>query len=160
MAKIKLVRFEIAAILEESRRLIDFLRLCGTTELSSVPEADGLLSYQTDSLCESFERKSEMIEKCAAALEKYCEIKKPFLSSFSDCTEIELQDYRSVCDGADELMLVCDKINNLCEKISFENGEIIRQQTLIDYYKPWEKLDIPMSCVRTQNSSVFIYYNN
>ena len=99
-----------------------------------------------------------MIEKCAAALEKYCEIKKPFLSSFSDCTEIELQDYRSVCDGADELMLVCDKINNLCEKISFENGEIIRQQTLIDYYKPWEKLDIPMSCVRTQNSSVFIGY--
>ena len=158
MAKIKLVRFEIAAILEESRRLIDFLRLCGTTELSSVPDADGLLSYQTDSLCESFERKSEMIEKCAAALEKYCEIKKPFLSSFSDCTEIELQDYRSVCDGADELMLVCDKINNLCEKISFENGEIIRQQTLIDYYKPWEKLDIPMSCVRTQNSSVFIGY--
>ena len=158
MAKIKLVRFEIAAILEESRRLIDFLRLCGTTELSSVPDADGLLSYQTDSLCESFERKSEKAEKCAEALEKYCEIKKPFLSSFSDCTEIELQDYRSVCDGADELMLVCDKINNLCEKISFENGEIIRQQTLIDYYKPWEKLDIPMSCVRTQNSSVFIGY--
>ena len=158
MAKIKLVRFEIAAILEESRRLIDFLRLCGTTELSSVPDADGLLSYQTDSLCESFERKSEKAEKCAEALEKYCKIKKPFLSSFSDCTEIELQDYRSVCDGADELMLVCDKINNLCEKISFENGEIIRQQTLIDYYKPWEKLDIPMSCVRTQNSSVFIGY--
>ena len=158
MAKIKLVRFEIAAILEESRRLIDFLRLCGTTELSTVPDADGLLSYQTDSLCESFERKSEKAEKCAEALEKYCKIKKPFLSSFSDCTEIELQDYRSVCDGADELMLVCDKINNLCEKISFENGEIIRQQTLIDYYKPWEKLDIPMSCVRTQNSSVFIGY--
>ena len=44
MAKIKLVRFEIAAILEESRRLIDFLRLCGTTELSTVPDADGLLS--------------------------------------------------------------------------------------------------------------------
>lgn len=158
MAKIKLVRFEIAAILEESRRLIDFLRLCGTTELSSVPDADGLLSYQTDSLCESFERKSERAEKAGAALEKYCEIKKPFLSSFSDCTEIELQDYRSVCDGADELMLVCDRINGLCEKISFENGEIIRQQTLIEYYKPWEKLDIPMSCVRTQNSSVFIGY--
>ncbi len=158
MAKIKLVRFEIAAILEDSRKLIDFLRQCGTTELSTVPATDGLLSYQTDSLCESFERKSEKAAKCAEALEKYCSIKKSFLSSFNDCTEIELQEYRSVCDSADELMQRCDEITHLCEKISFENGEIARQQTLIDYYKPWEKLDIPMSCVRTQTSGVFIGY--
>lgn len=158
MAKIKLVRFEIAAILEESRRLIDFLQRCGTTELSSVPVSDGLLSYRTEPLCKNFERKSAKAQKCAAALEKYCKIKKGLLASFSDCTEIELQEYRSVCDSADEIMLVCDKIDSLCESIAFENAEIVRQQTIADYYRPWEKLDIPMSCRRTQSSSVFIGY--
>ncbi len=158
MAKIKLVRFEIAAILEESRRLIDFLQRAGTTELTSAELEDGLSSYQTSSLCQSFERKSSLAAKSAAVLEKYCEMKKPFLASFSDCTEIGFQEYRSVCDEADDIMLVCDKINALSDKIAFENGEIIRQKTLIDYYKPWEKLDIPMSCVRTQSSNVFIGY--
>ena len=158
MAKIKLVRFEIAAILEESRRLIDFLQRSGTTELSSVPVQDGLLAYQTEPLCEGFEKKAERAQKCAAALEKYCAIKKGFLASFSDCTKIELQEYRSVCDSADEIMLVCNKVEKLCESISFENAEIVRRQTLVDYYKPWEKLDIPMSCRRTQSSSVFIGY--
>ncbi len=158
MAKIKLVRFEIAAILEESRRLIDFLQRAGTTELVSVGLEEGLSSYRTASLCQSFERKSELAAKSAAVLEKYCEIKRPFLASFSDCTEIGFQEYRSVCDEADGIMLVCDKINALNDKITFENGEIVRQKTLIDYYKPWEKLDIPMSCVRTQSSNVFIGY--
>ncbi len=158
MAKIKLVRFELAAILEESRRLIDFLQRAGTTELTTVESEDGLSSYNTGLLCRNFERKSEAAEKSAAELEKYCSIKKPFLASFSDCTEIGLQEYRSVCDEADSLMLVCEKINSLTEKIAFENGEIVRQQTIIDYYKPWEKLDIPMSCVRTQSSNVFIGY--
>lgn len=158
MAKIKLVRFELAAILEESRRLIDFLQRAGTTELTTVEREEGLSSYNTGLLCQNFERKSEAAEKSAAVLEKYCSIKKPFLASFSDCTEIGLQEYRSVCDEADSLMLVCEKINSLTEKIAFENGEIVRQQTIIDYYKPWKKLDIPMSCVRTQSSNVFIGY--
>lgn len=158
MAKIKLVRFELAAILEESRRLIDFLQRAGTTELSTVEEKEGLSSYQTDSICQGFEKKSERAEKSAAVLEKYCEMKKPFLASFSESTPIGFQEYRSVCDEADDIMLVCDKILDLNEKIAFENGEIIRRQTLIDYYKPWEKLDIPMSCVRTQSSNVFIGY--
>ena len=158
MAKIKLVRFELAAILEESRRLIDFLQRAGTTELSTVEAEEGLSSYHTGSICQSFEKKSEKAEKCAAVLEKYCEMKKPFLSSFSSAAPIGFQEYRSVCDEADEIMLVCDKIDALTEKIAFENGEIVRRQTLIDYYKPWEKLDIPMSCVRTQSSNVFIGY--
>lgn len=157
MAKIKLMRFEIAAMLEESRRLLDFLQRSGTTELSAV-DRDGLSNYQTDSLCADFERKSERAAASVAALEKYCEIKRPFLASFSDCTEIELQEYRSVCDEADELMLCCEKINSLTEKIAFEKAEIVRQETLLDYYKPWERLDIPMSCVRTQSTSVFIGY--
>lgn len=158
MAKIKLMRFELAAILEESRRLIDFLQRAGTTELTEVHGENGLSSYQTSSICQSFEKKSERAEKSASVLEQYCGIKKKFLEQFSDCTPIGLQEYRSVCDEADDIMLVCDKINSLTEKIAFENGEIIRRKTLIDYYKPWEKLDIPMSCVRTQSSNVFIGY--
>ncbi len=158
MAKIKLVRFELAATLEESRRLVDFLQRVGTTELSATEKTEGLIAYNTSSLCLGFEKKSERVSAGVAALEKYCEIKKSFFDSFNDCTSIDFQEYRSVCDEADELLLVNDNIIDLTEKIAFEKAEIVRQQTMIDHYRPWEKLDIPMSCVRTQSSNVYIGY--
>lgn len=158
MAKIKLLRFEIAAVLEESRRLIDFLQQSGIAEISEFSAEEGLTKYQTESLCNDFERKSERALSCSQTLEQYCKIKQPFLASFMDGKSIELSEYRSICDGADEIMCLCDRLHSLSESISFEKAEIVRQQTLIDYYSPWEKLDIPMSCVRTPSSCVFIGY--
>lgn len=158
MAKIKLLRFEIAAVLEDSRRLIDFLQQSGITEISELPAGEGLTKYKTDSICGDFERKSELALQCAQTLEKYCEIKKPFLESFLDEKSIDLSEYRGVSDSADGIMRLCLALSEKSEGISFEKAEIVRQQTLIDYYRPWEKLDIPMSCVRTLTSSVFIGY--
>ena len=158
MAKIKLLHFEIAAVLEDSRRLIDFLQQSGITEISELSGAEGLTKYKTDALCEDFKRKSELALNCSKTLEKYCEIKKSFIESFLDEKPIDLGEYRSVSDSADEILRLCEKLSSLSEGITFEKAETVRQQTLIDYYRPWERLDIPMSCVRTLSSSVFIGY--
>ena len=155
MAKIKLMRFELIAMLEESKRLIDYLQKIGVTELSDV-ETDELTKYQTSVITSALDRKQAAVQSAVAAVEKYGSIKRSFIQSFTDYTEIDYHEYRRIGEQADEMSSLCEKINSLQDEIQTLKADIVRWQTKIDYYKPWEKLDIPMSTVRTPSTSIFI----
>ena len=160
MAKVKLVHFEIVALLNESKRLVDFLQKTGAAELENIDDEE-LIKYQTDSIVEHYQSKINKAIKAYRVLESNCEIKRGFIESFNDCKEIEYGEYKLLCDRVDIISAVCDELLSLSDELSEINEKIIAEQTLIDYYTPWINLDIPMASKRTATTNIFIgTFNN
>ena len=160
LAKVKLMHFEIVSLINESKRLIDFLQKTGAVELENV-EDERLVKYQTDSIVEHFEQKCAKAVRAYQILERNCEIKRGFIQSINDCRELDYSEYKVLCDSVDIISAVCDELLTLDEEMQNIKDNIIAQQTLIDYYRPWINLDIPMASKRTASTNIFIgTFNN
>ncbi len=155
MAKIKLVHFELVSLLDESKKLVEFLQKSGAAEFEN-SENENLTKYQTDYIVNQFLKKRKKSVEAYSILEKYCQLKKSFTESFSDSREIEYSEYRLISDRADELLGICNEIISLEDKIRELNTQVAYNDSLIDYYGPWEALDIPMASKRTMTTSIFI----
>lgn len=155
MAKIKLVHFELIALLQESKKLMDYLQKIGITEIEQTGCTD-IVKYETDGIVRQFERYYEIAESAKNTVEQYCRIKRSFARSLRDYDYIEYRDFRLKFDKADEILSLCRDILKLSDEISAIRTEIIRLNTLIEYLKSWERLDIPMSSTRTGKTSIFI----
>ncbi len=155
MAKIKLVHFELVSLLDESRKLVEFLQKSGAAELVNV-ENENLTKYQTDYIVNQYLKKHKKAVEAYSILEKYCELKKPFVESFSDVKEIDYSEYRLISDRSDKLLDVCNGIISLEKEIADLSGQIAEKAALIEYYRNWTELDIPMASKRTMTTSIFI----
>ena len=155
MAKIKLMQFELIAMLEDGKRLIDFLQQKGVVQLSDTDHEE-LTKYRTAPIAAMFEKNKEKIQNAVRALERCCKIKRSIVQQLTDFTEISFSQYRQITEQADSVMALVYEINALQAEITSLQSQLIRTQTRIDYYRPWEPLDIPMSTVRTPTCSVFI----
>ena len=155
MAKVKLMQFELIAMLEDSKRLIDFLQKRGIAQLSDTDHEE-LTKYRTAPVAAVFDRKKQLILSVVETLERCCKIKRSIVQQLTDYTEIDYAQYRQITEQADAVMALVYEIKALQDEITAKQSEILRKQTRIDYYRPWEKLDIPMSTVRTPQTAVFI----
>lgn len=155
MAKIKLVHFELVSLLDESRKLVEFLQKSGVTELKNA-DNENLTKYETDYIVNQFLKKHKRAADAYSILEKYCELKKSFVESFSDIKEIDYSEYRLISDRSDELMDVCNEIVSLENKLAELSAQVAEKESLIDFYGPWTSLDIPMASKRTLTTSIFI----
>ena len=149
------MHFALIAMLEDSKRLIDYLQRVGVTELADIDD-DALTKYRTGPLVSIFEKKEKQARQAVEAVERRCKIKRTLIQSLTDYTEIDYHQYRQLCEQADLVMEDCAAVNALTDEIHAYKAEIVRQQTMIDYYRPWEALDIPMNTRRTPTTSIFI----
>ncbi len=155
MAKVKLQRFQILALLTESKKLMDFLQRTGVTELQDA-ENEMLMKYDTSETVAEFLRKSEEAERAFRILERTCEIKKSLLEKFSDYREIDYSEYKLISDKSDEIYETAQLIISLGEKITEYRNEISKEKSLSDYYSSWLSLDIPLGSKRTANTNIFV----
>lgn len=155
MAKIRLQKFEILALLTESKKLMDYLQKVGVTELQNA-EDEALLKYKTDETVAEYLRKSQTAQKAFRLLGETCEIKKSILQKFTDFREIEYSEFKLISNKSDEIFEVCEHIISLGEKIQGYKVEISAEQTLCDYYSSWLELDIPLGSKRTAGTEIFV----
>ena len=158
MSKIKLQRFELLALLGDSKRLTDFLQHYGVVHIEGISEktiADA--SFQNlNALTNTFLNKRETALRAKNFIEVSCNLKKSFSDTFNDYIELEMHEYKQLCDNADSIY---EKALTVCgteDKISRLKNEIAEKQNLLEKYKLWEKLDIPMSSSRTASTVIFI----
>ena len=95
MAKIKLLQFELVAMLEDSKRLIDYLQKQGIAALSDADHEE-LTKYQTQPIAAVFERNKEKILAAVKTMERCCKIKRSIVQQLTDVTEIDFAQYRQV----------------------------------------------------------------
>ena len=155
MAKIKLMAFEIISLLSDSKKIVDYLQKTGAVQFEDATDEE-LIKYKTTAIVSQLENKLALAQSAYGILEENCKLKKSFIESFSDCKEIDYSDYKMLADKNEELTGICREIVSLKEQIEQLRSEIIKQQSLIEYYGPWKGLDIPMASKRTVTTSIFI----
>lgn len=155
MAKIKLMAFEIISLLSDSKKIVDYLQKTGAVQFEDATDEE-LIKYKTTAIVSQLENKLTLAKEAYGILEENCKLKKSFIESFSDCKQIDYSDYKMLSDKSEELTGICREIVSLKEQIAASEAEILKQQSLIDYYGPWKGLDIPMASKRTATTSIFI----
>lgn len=155
MAKIELMSFEIISLLSDSKKIVDYLQKTGAVQFEDAVDED-LVKYKTTAIVSHLESKYAQSQSAYKILEENCKLKKSFIESFSDCKEIDYSDYRMLSDKSEELTGICREICDLKKQVDSQKVEIIKQQSLIDYYTPWQGLDIPMASKRTASVAIFI----
>ncbi len=155
MAKVKLMGFELVSLLSESKKIVEYLQKTGAVQFENADDEE-LIKYKTSGIVSQLLNKQSYVKEAYEILEEQCEIKKTLIEKFTDCKEIEYNDYRLLSDKSEELFSKCSEIHTLYNEIAELKAEIIRQQTLIDYYGPWAGLDIPMASKRTVTTNIFI----
>lgn len=155
MAKVRLIRFEIASLLNESKGIVEHLQKCGYAHLENI-DCEGLTKYDTDSLVANYLREQLKIEKAIAVLEKTCEIRRGVIESFTDFKTMSYERYCSLSSKNSETYDLCNKILQLDNELSEKNKRLSDEKNVIDLIKPWQKLDIVMASKRTLTSRIFI----
>lgn len=155
MAKVKLLRFEIASMLTDSKPIVDYLQKCGNVHLEDYND-EGLEKYDTSKIVDSLSLKQQDVDKAISLLEKTCEIKRGLIESFTDYKMMSYDRFKCLTDNNEETIEICRKILSLSEEIEENNKLISEKRKNISYLQPWDKLDIALGSKRTLSTRIFI----
>ena len=155
MAKIRMMSYELISLLSDSKKIMDYLQKTGAVQFEDANDEE-LIKYKTTAIVTQLESKYALACQAYKVIEDTCKLKKSFIESFSDCKEIDYSDYKMLSDKSEELTGICREILAMKDDSDLPKAEIINQQSLIDYYRPWSGLDIPMASKRTATTAIFI----
>lgn len=155
MAKVRLVRFEIAALLSQSKGIVEHLQRCGIAHLENVQD-DGLLKYDTQKIAAAYSRERERVDRAVEILEKTCEIKRGLIEAFTDFKTISYERYAALTEQNEEAKKACEEILQLENEKQELLAQLNEKNQLIIRTQPWKELDIVMASRRTLSSRIFI----
>ena len=112
MAKVKLVHFEIASMLNESKGIVEHLQKCGYAHLENV-DSEELSKYDTQGIVSNFEQEQKNVEKAISVLERTCEIKRGLIESFTDFKAMSYDRYCSLASKNSDTNRICYEILKL-----------------------------------------------
>lgn len=154
----KLQRFELVSLLDESKKLVDFLQLYGCVHLENIVDEHNIKFNRQDfgKVINNAKEKKETAENAVEILEKYCNLKKSVIESLTDYKELRFYEYKELCSNANAMFEKCNEICSLDAKFVETSALLTSKKLLSERYKVWENLDIPMSSSQTSSCSVFI----
>ncbi|MBR0112601.1 MAG: V-type ATP synthase subunit I [Clostridia bacterium] len=156
MAKIKMKYLEIAAPVEESKDIFDYLQLSNSMELEKLEETEGLQIISTEKTVSSIEKYSEVAGKALQALDRYAPEKSSLISALKPLPEMTFSEFVKKSDSADEILGVCYDICECEKNITDSKAAIARNEAAIDAVKPWLPLDVPMKFKGTETTDAYI----
>ncbi len=156
MAKLKMKRIEIFALLEDSKNIMDYLQRKGVVELADYESNDALHKLSTSQTISIFEKNLATAQSAMETLNKYVPQKQSLLSSIGGRKELSATDYLLKTENTDSVISKCYAIISLKKKIAEVETELVHTKALMDALKPWLGLDIPVNVTQTAETAVFI----
>lgn len=155
MSKVKLLHFQIAAIINESKDIIEYLQKRGIAHLENY-EDENLTKYDTGAITQGLKNRCDEVDLAVSLLERTCEIKRGLIESFTDYKTISYDRYKYLSEKNEETYATCTDILRLNEEIEALTAIIGEKEKQIEYLNPWLKLDIVMASKRTLTTRIFI----
>lgn len=143
MAKVKLNKVEIVALLEDSKAIIDLLQRSGTLEIGSFEPREDLQQFYVGNVVSQFERYADLAQRAYEILTSYAPRKKSLLDSFSARTEISAAEFDKRVEDADDVLSLCSDIVAYKKASEDKQASVIRLRAANDRLEPWLKLDVP-----------------
>lgn len=149
-AKLKMQKFEVISLIEDSKSVIDYLQRKGVTELTKHEIPDGMCNLDTSYSVNQLQKFLDTANKAQEILAGFAEQKSSLIDSFKPPEEIELQSFLTLADETDKTMSCCYDVLELEKSISQARTETVRLETVNSSLSVWQKLDVPIKCKPTK----------
>lgn len=155
MAKLKMKKIELIALLTDSKKIIELLQRKGIVEICSNTD-DELFKTNVTSVVSSFEKFKVTAIQSLEILDRYAPEKKALADMLNGRTEVDKHDFGK---GAMELETIMNSAREIvrCNRsiIDFENT-ISQLDVKCDTLREWTNLDVPLNFKGTASTSAFI----
>lgn len=155
MAKLKMQKIELIALLTDSKKIMELLQRRGIVELSANTD-EGLFKTNVAAVVGEFEKFRSTASQALEILEKYAPEKSSISDMFGGRTEIQPDDFGRAAIGLESIINAASEIlrcsRSIAESESMEAQLEVRSDTL----KKWINLDIPMNFKGTSSTAAFI----
>ncbi len=155
MAKLKMKKIELLALLTDSKKIIELLQRKGIVEICSNTD-DELFKTNVTSVVSSFEKFKATAIQALEILDRYALEKKALADMLNGRTEVDKHDFGK---GAMELETIMNSAREIvrCNRsiIDFENT-ISQLDVKCDTLREWINLDVPLNFKGTASTSAFI----
>lgn len=149
-------KIELLALLEDNKKIIDFLQRSGTVQIEKSEVPDSMYSIDTSSNVSQIEKFLSLSQEALEILNSYAPDNKKLTDSFKPRPAMELSKFLDMADDADLTMGKCYELIAMKKEIAEKKSDIIRNNTLIDSLSVWRNLDIPLNTLKTAQTSFLI----
>ena len=144
MAKCKMKRIEIAALLSDSKKIVERLQRRGVVEICDNTDEE-LVRLNTQAMIGVFEKNLNLAEQAKEIMARYVPVKTGLFDSLRGRRELTTEAFGKQVEQAERMLKKCYDIVSLEKQIHDASEEMIRQRTQMDALEPWRKLDVSMA---------------
>ncbi len=155
MAKVKMQKIEMIALLKDSKSIVERLQRRGVMEIHKTEDSQ-LLSLNTNGIIAQFERNMLSAQNALEILNRYSNKKESLLQSLNGRRAVSTDKFGENKEFANKTFNICCSILDCSKKIADCNNEIARLKTQKDTILPWVNLDIPQNFKGTKTTSCYI----
>lgn len=155
MAKLRMKKIELIALLTDSKKIIELLQRRGVVEISRNDDEE-LDSTNVTAVVGEFEKFRSTVSDSLSILERYAPEKTAVTDMFGGKTEVEKHDFGKGAIQFEKIMTVANEIIRSSNEISEAEKSISQMNIKCDILKQWVNLDVPMNFRGTASTTAFI----
>ena len=154
MAKLRMKKIELIALLTDSKKIIELLQRRGVVEICKNTDEE-LFSTNVSAVTGEFEKFRSTASQALEILEKYSPEQGSITDMFGGRTEIEKHAFGKEAMQLEKIMNSANEIIRCSRIISESQAESAQLGTKYDTLKQWKNLDIPLNFKGTSKTVSF-----
>lgn len=155
MAKLKMKKIELIAMLTDSKKIIELLQRRGVVEISK-NEDEELENTNVTAVVGEFDKFRNTAVQALEILDSYFPEKGGLADMFSGKTEVEKHDFGREAMQMEKVMSVANEIIRSQRSITDANAGISQLELKCDMLERWKALDVPLNFKGTSSTSAYI----
>lgn len=154
MAKLRMKKIELIALLTDSKKIIELLQRRGVVEICKNDEE--LSGANVSAVIGEFERFRSTAAQALEILERTAPEKVALADMFGSRTEVEKHEFGREAMELEKVMATAGAILRSSRSIADSEAEIARLDVRCDTLRPWTALDVPLNFKGTASAAAFI----
>lgn len=157
MAVLQMQRISICALKKNRKAILEKLQTMGVMEINTILEEDeDFHKMDTVNAKTSFEKAAASADHALDILGQYAPVKQSMLSSLAGKDLVEQNKYQKVVEGQERLLKTAKAIQRRDKERAELRAEVLKAENSIEGLTPWLPLDVPMNCIGTAQTTMFI----
>ena len=155
MAKLRMKKIELIALLTDSKKIIELLQRRGVVEICKSSDEE-LESTNVTAVTGEFEKFRSSAAQALEILERYAPEKPGLTEMFGGRTEVETDAFGRNAMKLEKIMAVANDIIRSNKVITDAQNDSAQTRVRYDTLIPWKKLDVPLNFRGTASTGAFI----
>jgi len=155
MAKLRMKKIELIAMLTDSKKIVELLQRRGVVEICRNSDEE-LENTNVSAVVGEFEKFRNTALQALEILEKYSPEKSGLTDMLNGKTEVEKHTFGQRATELEKIMNTANEIIRSSKAIDEIYAKIGQNEVRCDTLRPWRKLDLPMNFKGTDTTSALI----